>query len=186
MFMIYYNDAGSVEDIARMLNEGAVGVIPADTVYGISARADEKSAERIYEIKQRPKSKSFIMLTSISLLRKSDLHVPQELYSVWPCPLTAILAGEDGQTHAVRVPDDEFIQALIEKTGPLWSTSCNVSSQPGLMTYDEIVAVFPSSFDFIVRKRDEDVHALPSTMIDCTQRPFRLIRSGAFDVSRII
>ena len=185
--MILYNDDSSLDAVASLLLEGKVGVIPADTVYGLSSLADRSGGDRIYEIKMRPKSKRFIMLAGLSWLKSSPLVVPRVLYDHWPCPLTAIVRNEeDGSTQAVRVPADPFIQALVEKTGPIWSTSCNISGQPGLMTYDEILPVFGDLVDFIVRKREEDVNALPSTLIDCTVEPYRVIRQGAYDVKDLI
>ena len=72
MTSIFDFDEKDIEKkIAKLINEGKVGIIPCDTIYGISARADKETAERILEIKRRPKNKSFITLTSTELLKKS-------------------------------------------------------------------------------------------------------------------
>ena len=65
---IFYNDSSSLEEVASLVQKGCVGVIPADTIYGISALADDKTAERIYEIKKRPANKSFIMLADVFMM----------------------------------------------------------------------------------------------------------------------
>ena len=137
-----YNDDSSLELVASMLLENKVGVIPADTIYGFSARANEITAGRIYEIKERPRNKSFIMLCGKDWLRQSRFIVPEELYDLWPCPLSVIVADREGHTQAVRVPQDKYILSLVRLTGPLWSTSCNISSMPSLTSYDEITAAF--------------------------------------------
>ncbi len=183
---VLYNDDSSLELVASMLLENKVGVIPADTIYGFSARANEITAGRIYEIKERPRNKSFIMLCGKDWLRQSRFIVPEELYDLWPCPLSVIVADREGHTQAVRVPQDKYILSLVRLTGPLWSTSCNISSMPSLTSYDEITAAFAGKADFFVRKRKESTNALPSTLIDCTSRPFRIIRQGAFDCSCLI
>ena len=50
------------EDVGARLRRGEVGIFPCDTIYGLCGRADERIAERLYEIKRRPASKSFITL----------------------------------------------------------------------------------------------------------------------------
>lgn len=182
----FFNDLDAVDEVASLLVSGAVGVVPADTIYGISACANEKSAERIFEIKERPANKNLITLASPQWLYSSGLEVPGELESVFPAPLTVILADESGVTHAVRCPADPFIQALVAAAGPIWSTSVNISGQKNLSHYDEILSTFSQKLDFIVRKRKESDDALPSTILDCTVRPFRLVRQGAFDASYLI
>ena len=185
--MILYNDEAYVDAVASLLADRKVGVVPADTIYGISSLAEPGLAHRILEIKMRPENKSFIMLSSLEWLRSSTLDVPDKLFDHWPCPLTAIVRDtSDGRTQAVRVPADPFIQAIVERTGPIWSTSCNLSGRPSLMTYDEILPVFGERVDFIVRRRNEDLTGLPSTLIDCTSRPFRVVRQGAYDVEGLI
>lgn len=181
---IFYNDSSSLEEVASLVQKGCVGVIPADTIYGISALADDKTAERIYEIKKRPANKSFIMLADIDYLRNGGFYdVPDRLYELWPCSLTAILMGRDGKTQAVRVPSDEYILSLVKKTGPIWSTSVNISGMANLNHADDIIARFQADLDFIVRKKAEGENSLPSTLVDCTQKPYRVLRQGAFDAS---
>lgn len=183
---VLYNDASSLDEVVRMLKSGCVGVIPADTIYGLSACAHSRSAERIYEIKERPQNKSLITLASLEWLEGSGLEVPSVLYSHWPCPLTAILRAVDGTTHAVRVPDDAYIQAIVAAVGPIWSTSVNISGQASLSRAEDIERVFAGKIDFLVRKRDEEEAGLPSTLVDCTSKPFRVLRQGVYDASALL
>ena len=185
MTSIFDFDEKDIEKkIAKLINEGKVGIIPCDTIYGISARADKETAERILEIKRRPKNKSFITLTSIELLKKSDLEVPEKLYSLWPAPLTAILSDKSGSTHAVRVPCDDFISRLIPLSGAIWSSSVNFSGEPSLTTFEEIEKSFSSLVDFIIRK-SMPKGGLPSTLVDCTKTPWQVLREGAFDSKKL-
>ena len=112
-------------------------------------------------------------------LQHSSLIVPDELMERWPAPFTAILKAPDGSTHAVRVPSDPFIQDVIAISGPIFSTSVNFSGEPSLLSFDDILPVFSDSVDFIVR--DTDVRGgLPSTLIDATEYPFRVLRQGGY------
>ncbi|MCR5732484.1 MAG: L-threonylcarbamoyladenylate synthase [Sphaerochaetaceae bacterium] len=179
-----YQEKGLEEKVASLLQEGKVGIIPCDTIYGISARANKETAERILEIKRRPKNKNFITLYSKELLKKSDLDVPEKLYSVWPAPLTAILKDSKGITHAVRVPKDDFIQRLIPLSGPIWSSSVNFSGEPSLTNFDAIAESFMDLVDFIIRKPMPE-KGVPSTLIDCTNAEWNVIREGAFDIKAL-
>ena len=97
------------------LMQGKAGALPCDTIYGLSARADEETREKIYELKKRPQNKNLITLTDFDHLDPM-LIVPSVLYDIWPAPLTAILKRKDsGQTVAVRIPDDQFILDVIKR-----------------------------------------------------------------------
>lgn len=187
MFECFNDDPCCIDRLVELLSTDAVGVIPADTIYGLSGVADDVTSERIFSVKERPASKNLIMLASLDWLASSPYEVPEVLYQHWPCPLTAIVRDRrDGHTQAIRVPADPFIQVLVGRVGPLWSTSVNLSGQPSLMKADEILRVFAGRIDFVVRKREEDLTALPSTLIDCTVTPFRVLRQGAYDASPLI
>lgn len=187
MFECFNDDPSCLDRLVALLSSDAVGVIPADTIYGLSGVADAVTSERIFSVKERPASKNLIMLSSLDWLASSPYEVPEVLYQHWPCPLTAIVRdSRDGHTQAIRVPADPFIQTLVDRVGPLWSTSVNLSGQPSLMKADEIRGVFGDRIDFIVRKREEDLTALPSTLLDCTVTPFRILRQGAYDASPLI
>lgn len=170
-----------IDQIASMLMNKKIGVVPCDTIYGLSGVVDEEVRERLYQVKMRPKSKSFIELWNIELLEKSGMEIPDVLYSLWPAPLTAILNGSDGNTHAVRVPDDDFILSLIDKTGPLFSTSVNISGEESLTHESDIEKRFSSVVDFMVTSKKTEGKGLPSTLVDMTKRPFKVLRVGAFD-----
>src|SRR5688500_10637935 len=54
-----------LNEIAQLLREGSVILLPTDTIYGLHARAlDEKAVERIRELKGRENTKPFIVLAS--------------------------------------------------------------------------------------------------------------------------
>lgn len=183
--IILEKNEGNLEEIAQLLFSNHVGAIPCDTIYGISARVGKENEDRIYEIKKRPQSKSFITLISLDGLRKSSLIVPDILYEIYPAPLTAILMDEEGGTHAVRVPSDEYMLKLLDLSGPIFSTSVNISGERSLLTFSDIRTAFDGILDFIV-KSDDVSKGVPSTIVDMTAKPFRLIRMGAYDPHALI
>ena len=183
--LIIEKNDNNIEKIAMLLSSDMVGAIPCDTIYGISARVNDKNEERIYEIKKRPQSKSFITLISIEQLKKSSLIVPDVLYDIYPAPLTAILNDESGFSHAIRVPSDPFIQGIINLSGPIFSTSVNISGEKSLITFSDVFSSFDGILDFIV-KSDDISKGVPSTIVDMTEKPYRLVRMGAYDPHALI
>lgn len=166
-------------EVGRRLSEGQVGIVPCDTIYGLCGRADEERAERIYQIKRRPHSKSFITLMTLSQVGEAGLAVPEDILSRWPAPLTAIVAGSDGTTHAVRVPSDPFLQKLLAVSGPIFSTSVNFSGEKSLLTFEDILPVFQDQVDFIVEAKGMG-GGMASTLVDATCAPFKVLRQGAY------
>ncbi|MCI7606961.1 MAG: L-threonylcarbamoyladenylate synthase [Spirochaetales bacterium] len=170
-----------IEEVASRLKRGEVGVIPSDTIYGISAIVSESAMERIYEIKERPQSKKLIVLSNKESLSSLGVIVSDDILSLWPSPLTVILPTRDGDTLAVRVPEDKYLSSLIALTGPLFSTSVNISGKPSLQSFSEILPAFSDKVDFIVKK-DNIKPGESSTLLDATKRPCRILRQGAYKV----
>lgn len=171
----------NIERIASLFRKGKLGVIPCDTIYGISGCVRDDVRERIYEVKERPQSKSFIVLMTKAQLSGSGLIVPEDILSLWPCSLTAVLGREDGTTEAVRVPSDPFLEELLPLSGPLFSTSVNISGRPSLLTYEEILPVFDDRVDFIVRA-EKCGGGKSSTLVDATKKPYRILRQGSYEL----
>ena len=174
-------DVENIEETVKRLKAGEVGIIPSDTIYGISSLVDDEAMERIYEIKERPQSKKLIVLSDKASLESLGLIVPDSIMALWPSPLTVILPTKEGETLAVRVPDDKYLLTLLSETGPLFSTSVNISGKPSLETFEDIYPVFSEKVDFIVRK-ENIVKGESSTLLDATKKTCRVIRQGAYKV----
>ena len=159
--IIDWNDV-VIEDISARLLRNEVGIFPCDTIYGICAKVSEETRERIYEIKERPESKRLLVLMDKDSLEREGLLVPEEIASLWPAPLTVILPTAQGDTLAVRVPDDPFLSALLPLTV-------------------DIIPAFKDKVDFIIEKKDMK-GGVGSTLLDATKRPCRILRQGAYKV----
>lgn len=131
------------DEIAEKIKAGKVGVLPTDTVYGLVCSALDKNAiERIYEIKGRDKTKPPVFLIGdVNQLSLLGVEVSRELVEVvkdyWPGPISIILDCDKESEHlhrglnsvAVRLPNDINLQNFLIKTGPLATTSVNLSGQ---------------------------------------------------------
>ncbi|MBO7516421.1 MAG: Sua5/YciO/YrdC/YwlC family protein, partial [Spirochaetia bacterium] len=106
-----------------------------------------------------------------------------KLLSYWPGPLTLILKGINSPTEGIRVPDNRFIQELLEKVGePVISTSVNYSGEQPMTSIEEIIKEFEDKVDLIV---DAGVlpKSLPSTIIDLSDGTLNLVRQGQLKVN---
>ncbi len=178
------DDPKLLETLVDVLNSNGVVVMPCDTIYGLVGIAPE-TEDKIRSLKGR-QEKSFLQLIPDLqwLPRFTDSVLPEQLKAYWPGALTVIFPAGEGQTGtvALRIPDDALLLRVMEKLGkPLYSTSVNSSGQPALWRIEEIVAAFEARVDLVVAAGDRP-DGVPSTIIDITSRPYRLLRRGAVDI----
>ncbi len=137
----------TIKLVANILKSGRIVVLPTDTVYGISCRADnEMTIKKIYTLKKRNFNKPFIILvSSLNMLKKYALvsswqkSVLQKTWQENKRPTTFILNTRSRlpekffSSHnglAVRLPKSIFLIKIIKTIGvPLISTSLNISGQ---------------------------------------------------------
>lgn len=170
-----------LNEIAQLLREGSVILLPTDTIYGLHARAlDETAVERIREMKGRDDTKPFIVLaSSMDDLQQLGISARPEvmdaLASIWPAPLTTILP-RGSTTLAVRIPALEWLRELIGRTGPLVSTSANRSGEPAVDAPSKLARELHDALDAVV---DGGVRGgEPSAILDLTSDEPRFIREG--------
>jgi len=101
--------------------------------------------------------------------------VPVGLGRIWPAPLTAVLARGE-KTIAARVPDLVWLRALLERTGPLVSTSANRSGEAPITTPEMLALDLQNGLDALLDQGPRE--GKPSTIVDFTGDPPRLIREG--------
>ena len=141
----------------RILESGLPVIFQTDTLPAIGCLP--KFAKIIYEFKKRDRNKPLILMGSehkllIDYVHKSakeDYEDMAEKY--WPGALTmvipvskkdnAILTSSDF-TLGLRIPNSYMAQTLLEKTGPLLTSSANISGFNGSCTAEEIALDFPS------------------------------------------
>lgn len=183
------------DKIVNLLNNDQIVALPTDTIYGFSCLADcDETIEQLYKLKQRNESKQFIILVGKNYDLKQLIKVTDKIRnfidSNSPAPLTMIVSKNPTaplssqfslDTLAIRIPDDEFLQNILDKVGFMISTSCNVQGQPPLNTWQEIATKFPAIDGLVIR--DNLPASKPSTIVDLTSTPFKIIRQGEYVVS---
>lgn len=151
----------TTKTIKNMIANGAVGVLPTDTVYGLVAKAtDQQAIERLYALKRRASQPGTIIAANIDQLAElgfdpSDLATAQ---SYWPNPISIVLDARNIVPHLkqdllslpVRIPNRSDLCELLETTGPLMTTSANFPKKPTATTIAEAKDYFGDMVDFYV------------------------------------
>lgn len=175
------------------LKKGGVGLLPSDTVYGLSCSAlNKKAVKRIHKLKRRDSGKPLIILLSDVEqgkqlgLNPKDIEVAAKF---WPAPLTVEWpAGPNtpkylhrGQKHfGVRIPANEDLRNLIKETGPIVSTSANLQGKEPAKTVAEAKKYFGDKLDFYIDAGE--LKAEPSTIVQIIKGKLKVIRQGSFKV----
>jgi tRNA threonylcarbamoyl adenosine modification protein (Sua5/YciO/YrdC/YwlC family) len=165
-----------LDEIAALLRSGGIVLLPTDTIYGLHALANDASSARIASIKARDQEKRFVIIAaSVAQLKAMGAEVPSTLNNIWPAPLTAILR-RGAETIAARVPDLKWLRDLLERTGPLISTSANRSGEPPITIADALPGELLRAIDGVV---DAGLrNGKPSAIVDFTETEPRFIREG--------
>ncbi|HPG38654.1 MAG TPA: L-threonylcarbamoyladenylate synthase [bacterium] len=189
---------------AKILQKGGVIAYPTETVYGIGCNIfDDKAVNRIYTIKQRDKGKALIVIAA-DIIQISDIveSIPEEaeklIENFWPGPLTIVFETSStlkefpfgkSKTIAIRIPDNPICLSLLKISGfPIVSTSANISGQPSATKAQQVFDQFGSELDLII-DGGEALTSQPSTVIDITKTPPRILREGAItplEISTVI
>jgi L-threonylcarbamoyladenylate synthase len=175
-------DPATRQLLTGTLASGGLVIMPCDTIYGIVGVAPDTES-RMRATKGRGESKPFIQLIpEAGWLERLSLARPSAgILALWPGPLTLILSALGGGTVAVRLPDDELLRAVMRELGkPLYSTSVNLAGEPALSSPEAIFASFGGVVDLIVDAGDR--RGGPSTIVDLTVRPHRVVRQGTLEV----
>ncbi|WP_031488863.1 L-threonylcarbamoyladenylate synthase [Ureaplasma canigenitalium] len=159
-----------ITDITKMhemlQNNGCV-CIPTDTIMGLLA----KNEDIIYSIKKRDRNKKLVLFVKdYQLLKNLTVEQEQFLNLFWPGPLTVI---KDGISY--RMPNCPSILKLIDKLGPLYCSSANITNEKPVQNTQEAIFKFGSNSKILYIEGKQKVD-LPSTIVDIDK--WEYIRKG--------
>ena len=145
------------ESALKTLKSGLPIIFPTDTLPAIGCLP--KFSQIIYEFKKRDRNKPLILMgseqkTLIDYVHESAKEDYENIASkYWPGALTMVVPSSEKQTAiltsndltlGLRIPNLYMAQALLEITGPLLTSSANISGLPGSITAEGIALDFPS------------------------------------------
>ncbi len=171
--------------------KGKVIVFPTDTVYGIGTSwIDYEGIEKIYDLKKRDGRKPLAVLVYSFEQIKDYIEIVNEqtinlVNKYWPGAVTFIFKKKDSfdyplDTIAFRVPNSKIALEILEKFGPLATTSVNLSGEEPINNVDDIKDKF-ANIDYIITDKEE-FSSVSSTIVDLTTKEIKIIRQGEIKI----
>lgn len=180
------NSPETISQIVSFLKGGQVVVMPTDTIYGFSCRADDgRAIKRIFRLKSRSVNKPFIVLVSSLAMAKKYAFISgykedlaRKYWQNNKRPTTIIFkhrgllpkeltGGRDGL--ALRLPKSDFLIKIIKKINrPLVSTSLNLSGEADIFNLADIALNWPDKNNQpdVVINTGQSQRKKPSRLID--------------------
>ena len=141
----------------KTLKSGLPIIFPTDTLPAIGCLP--KFSNVIYEFKKRDRDKPLILMGSeheqlIDYVHESAKKDFENIASkYWPGALTMVIPASEKRTKiltsndltlGLRIPNSYMAQSLMKETGPLLTSSANISGFTGSTTVEGIALDFPS------------------------------------------
>ena len=141
----------------KTLKSGLPIIFPTDTLPAIGCLP--KFSEIIYKFKKRDRDKPLILMGSehkqlIDYVHESAKEDYENIASkYWPGALTMVVPASEKQTSiltsndhtlGLMIPNSHIAQSLMRETGPLLTSSANISGFKGSITVEGIALDFPS------------------------------------------
>lgn len=196
MKTINYRD----KEAEELLSHGEVICIPTETVYGLAIRFDSTEAyDLLCKAKNRKPEKAIAVMCGRNFSFDEYFEINDGIKRVMneflPGPLTCLVRTKDKapfQTHlgtciaGIRIPDKpELLEFLDGLPFALQCTSANISGQPSIKEYDEVIKVFDDNpyVSGIVKGKCES--GVPTTVVDLTGDEPKIIREGEITLKQI-
>jgi L-threonylcarbamoyladenylate synthase len=185
--------SAGLQRAVEVLRRGGVIVFPTETFYGLGANALlENALERVMTIKGRAATIPLLSLVDcMERVKQLARSIPpwslKLIERFWPGPLTLVfparedlpqaLVGPSGGV-AVRFSPHPTARELVRgMDAPLVGTSANLHGEPAVCRVDDLSDEVKGAVDLVL-DAGETHGGLPSTVLDCTSFPPRLLRSG--------
>lgn len=191
MKILPVNHHSAIEQVAAVIKKGGLVAFPTDTVYGLAANAFNPDAiEKLFLVKGRDFNKAIAILigenNQLKQIASEFSGMAKKLSKrFWPGALTLVVPIQQTlpkllsptETIGIRMPDHNFVLRILKTTGPLATTSANLSGGKNPLTAEDVVEQLGNNVDLII---DGGLcpGGIPSTVVDCTQQEIRIIREG--------
>jgi L-threonylcarbamoyladenylate synthase len=189
----------ALKKAAEVIKKGGVVVYPTETFYGIGADAtNERAVKKVFQIKKRAEHMPILLIIGNEEMLSSVVkEVPESAFKLirrfWPGPLTIIFRAKEDVIPAlhsstgkigVRLSGNYTARQLSILSGvPITGTSANISGSLPCKTAQEVMDQL-HGVDLIL---DAGVvySELATTVVDVTEKPFKIIRKGVVSEEEI-
>lgn len=187
----------NLENAIEVLRAGGIVIFPTDTAFGIGCRIDDEQAvRRLFELRKTSKEKAVpVLCSSIQMVqayvRPFGWDVRKLMQKYWPGALTLVISAKTnkvpelvrggGETIGARIPDHDSILRVIRAVGvPILGPSANFAGEKTPFKMSDLDPNLVRLVDFVLRGRCKIKK--PSTVLDVTVKPWKILRSGAVKI----
>lgn len=189
--------------VVDVLRQGGIIIYPTDTIYGLGCDLhNTRAVERVCQIKGLDIKKANLSFICSDLTHISDYAraISTPAYKIMkkalPGPFTFVLeasnkvpkyAGSKKKTVGIRVPDNQICLMLVRELGnPIVSTS--IHDEDDVIEYSTdpelIYEKYRNLVDLVIDGGPG--HNVASTVVDCQEDAFEVLREGAGDLDRYL
>ena len=180
-----------ISDLTLKLKKGSLALFPTDTLPAISSYP--KYSKKIWTIKKRPLSKPLILMGGclddlFEFVHPCAIEEGLKLAKIyWPGALTMVLPtignfSEDLNCHSnsvgFRVPALKLARDLLMQTGPLATTSANISGEAPVKDSVEASTQFPG-IPILAPIPWPNSSGMASTVVEWKMGKWNLLRPGS-------
>ena len=189
----------TIEQVVQVLQKGGLIIYPTDTVYGLGCDiTNHKAIEAICKLRRIKPEKAQFSFICHDLSNISDYIKPIDnatfrvLKKALPGPFTFIfnansnvpkMLSSNKKTVGIRVPDNNIARAIVKALGnPIISTS--IRDDDEIIEYSTDPELIHEKYEGLVDLVIDGGYGdnIPSTIVDCTQGDFEIIREGKGDL----
>ncbi len=165
------------KQIAKLLKtKKFAAVVETDTVMGLISL----NPKLIYTIKNRqPQKKLIFFISSINQIPNFPSQYKKIITPYWPGSLTIIY-----NNISYRIPNHKKLINLIKLTGPIYSSSANISGCNPCIDYLDSEKIFKKHFSQIIFVKGKNLTNKPSTIIDLDK--LKIVREGSINGKEIL
>lgn len=186
-----------IKKAIEVLKNGGIVIFPTDTAFGIGCRIDdEKAIRRLFDIRKRPLTQATPVLVSDLGMAKKYAATPEyvierliKLY--WPGALTIVLPCKiekvptfvrgGGSNIGIRTPNHPVALEIIKGVGvPILGPSANFHGEKTPYRFEDLDKKLIKLVDYVIF--GECTLKQQSTVIDCSVKPWKIIRQGAIRI----
>ncbi len=185
------NDQFEISDLTSKLKMGSLALFPTDTLPAICSYP--KYSQKIWTIKKRPLNKPLILMGGclddlFKFVHPCAIEDGLQMAKIyWPGALTIILPSKgniseylncNSNSIGFRVPALKLARELLIKSGPLATTSANISGKSPVKDALEASIQFPG-IPILGPLPWPSSSGLASTVIEWKDGRWKLLRAGS-------
>jgi L-threonylcarbamoyladenylate synthase len=192
----------NIKEAVTILDQGGIVVFPTDTAFGIGCRIDnEQAISRLFSLRKRPNTQATPVLVDTVVMAQRFLEpIAQDVINnlieqYWPGALTIVLpcipskvpqlVRGGSSTLGVRIPNHEVTRAIIRSLQiPILGPSANFHGEDTPYEFEKLDQNLLKLVDYVVY--GECTVKQASTVVDCTDRPWKILRQGAVDLKNVL